>query len=183
MTPESEFLQYADDTTLYRACKASQQYFVQIDAHFSTFLTSQFGVPQGSILGPILFNLCVAAMSQMTESKCLQYADDTALYQTCKASQRHACINSIEEYIHSLSRWSTDTNVIFNSAKTKVMNGVSEWKLLGLTLHKHFHLDKHISKLLKRLLLVTFYAEKVKMIYAITCTKITERIVDILQTR
>ena len=35
-----------------------RQHFVQIDAHFSTLLTSQFGLLQGSILGPILFNLC-----------------------------------------------------------------------------------------------------------------------------
>ena len=52
------------------------QHFVQIDKHFSTLLTTEFGVPQGSILGSILFNLCVVDMSQMTpESECLQYAD------------------------------------------------------------------------------------------------------------
>ena len=55
-----------------------QQHFVQIEAHFSTLLTSEFGVPQ---LGPILFNLCVADISQATpESECLQYAYDTTLY-------------------------------------------------------------------------------------------------------
>ena len=116
-------------------------------------------------------------MSQLTpESECLQYADDTTLYGACKASQRHACINSVEKYIHSISRWSSDTNLIFNSAKTKVtiistpklskhhqlkkekinvkcnnitLERVSEWELLGVTLYKHFHLDKHYSKLLK----------------------------------
>ena len=99
-----------------------RQHFVQIDKHFSTLLTSEFGVPQGSILGSILFSLCVVDMSQMTpESECLQYADDTTLYRACKASQRHACINSIEKDIHSISRWSNDTNLIFDSAKTKVM--------------------------------------------------------------
>ena len=89
--------------------------------HIFSLLTTEFGVPQGFILGPILFNLCVEDMSQLTpESECLQYADDTTLYGACKASQRHACINSVEKYIHSISRWSSDTNLIFNSAKTKV---------------------------------------------------------------
>ena len=84
-----------------------RQHFVQIDAHISTLLTSEFGVSQGSILGPIFFNLCVADMSQMTpESEFLQYADDRTLSRTCKASQRHACINSIEKDIHFISRWS-----------------------------------------------------------------------------
>ena len=55
------------------------------------------------------------------ESECLQYADDATLYRACKASGRHACINSIEKDIHSISRPSSDTNLIFNSAKTKVM--------------------------------------------------------------
>ena len=140
-----------------------RQHFVQIEAHFSTLLTSEFGVP---LLGPILFYLFVEDMSQVIpESKYLQYADDTTLYRAYKVSQKHACINSIEKDIHSVSRWSSDTNLIFNSAKTKVMvistpqiskhhqlkeeinvkcnnitlERVSEWKLL----------DKHISKLLK----------------------------------
>ena len=54
------------------------------------------------------------------ESECLQYADDT-LHRACKASERHACISNIEKYIHAISRWSSDTNLIFNSGKTKVM--------------------------------------------------------------
>ena len=87
-----------------------RQHFVQIDARFSILLSSEFGVPQGSILGPILFNLRVADMSHMTpESECLQYTDDTTLYRACKASERHACISSIEKDIHSISRWSSDT--------------------------------------------------------------------------
>ena len=82
-----------------------RQHFVQIDAHCSTLLTSEFGVPQRSILEPILFDLCVTDMFQMTlEGECLQYADDT-LYRACKASERHACISSIEKDIHSISRW------------------------------------------------------------------------------
>ena len=57
---------------------------------------------------------------------------------------------------------------------------VSEWKLIEITLDEHFQRDKHI---IKRLFLVTFYTEKVKTIYAISSTKTTDRIVDILQIR
>ena len=70
----------------------------------------------------ILFNLCIADTPQITpESECLQYANDTTLYQAYKPSQQHACIKSIKKVIQSVSRWSNYTNIFFNSAETKVM--------------------------------------------------------------
>ena len=54
-----------------------RQHFVQIKSNYSSFLTAKYGVPQGSIVGPILFNLCVADMPNITpNSNCIQYADD-----------------------------------------------------------------------------------------------------------
>ena len=89
-------------------------HFAQIDAHFSALLTSEFGVSQGSILGPILFNLCVADISQMTpESEHLQYADDTTLYRAYKTSEQHACTSNIKKDIRVISRWSSDTNLFY----------------------------------------------------------------------
>ena len=74
-----------------------QQHFVQTDTHFFT----------GSILGPILYNICVADMLIYVTpgNECLQYADDTTLNRACKASQQHTCINTIEKDILSISRW------------------------------------------------------------------------------
>ena len=44
-------------------------------------LTVGFGVPQGSILGPVIFNLYVSDLSEQVKySKTLQYADDTKIY-------------------------------------------------------------------------------------------------------
>ena len=42
-----------------------RQHFVQIHSNCSSLLTAKYGVPQGSIRGPILLNLCVADMSNI----------------------------------------------------------------------------------------------------------------------
>ena len=118
-------------------------------------------------------------MSQMTpKSECLQHADDTTLYRACKASQQHACINSIEKDIHPISRWSSDKNLIFNSAKTKVMVISTPQMSKHITLDKHSHLDKHISKLLKHRYSLLSMLKKLKQHTALPVPKqLTESLI------
>ncbi len=61
-----------------------RQHFVQIDDKTSCLCPVNFGVPQGSILGPLIFNLYIADLQSYVEKKCHQYADDTTLYAHCK---------------------------------------------------------------------------------------------------
>ena len=80
-----------------------RQHFVQIDSNCSSLLTAKYGVPQGSILVPILFNLCVADMSSITPNcNCIQYADNSTLYRTCKTNQKDTCIKELEKILPQL---------------------------------------------------------------------------------
>ena len=88
----------------------------------SNILYTNFDVPQGSILGPVLFNLCVADMkSILNDSKCIHYADESTIYRSCKIKNIDECSKKIESDLKPVEVWSNDTNLIFNTSKTKVM--------------------------------------------------------------
>ena len=53
---------------------------VSVDGCFSEFSPVQSGVPQGSVLGPLLFIIFTADMWSDIESDMVSYADDTTLY-------------------------------------------------------------------------------------------------------
>ena len=60
--------------------RAQRRQLVQIDGRRSDMATVEFGVPQGSILGPVIFNLYVADLQSELQCDCYQYADDTTFY-------------------------------------------------------------------------------------------------------
>ncbi|CAB3992479.1 Hypothetical predicted protein [Paramuricea clavata] len=100
-----------------------REQYDQINDKLSSKVTIQFGVPQGSILGPILFNLYVADMHQNvhSEEECLQYADDSTLYHHCKVDELEVAKLDLEESLSTLSDWSSHINLVFNHTKTKMM--------------------------------------------------------------
>ena len=61
-------------------------HFVHVDDKTSDRRRVNFGVPQGSIMGPLVFNLCFADRYAHVNVQCHQYAYDTTLYVHCKPS-------------------------------------------------------------------------------------------------
>lgn len=65
------------------------------DTHSCTRLTN-IGVPQGSILGPILFLVYINDLSdQMKHSNCILYADDTTIYSS------NTCLDSLISHLNA----------------------------------------------------------------------------------
>ena len=86
-------------------------------------LTIKQGVPQDSVLGPILFLLFVNNFPlQLSRSSVEIFADDT----TITASAHFSDIQSLAQHLNSdldaVSKWATNNMMFINSTKTKAMS-------------------------------------------------------------
>ena len=82
-----------------------------------------FGVPQGFILRPLLFNLYVNDLTDVlpTEVNCHQYGNDITIYSHSKPSELQSCQAEMQVALDKLSTWSSRCNLALHSKKTKVM--------------------------------------------------------------
>jgi len=85
---------------------SDRQQIVDISGTFSSTATVTCGVPQGSIIGPLLFLIYVNDMSAVIKNKLLLYADDSAILVS------HKCLSKVEkaltEDLHLVSQWLID---------------------------------------------------------------------------
>lgn len=84
----------------------NRTHFVQIDSLYSSDLYSNFGALQRSILEPVF---SVADMSNSSPiCTCLQYADDSTVYQNCRVKDLERCCVNAEKDLSKLLNWSAD---------------------------------------------------------------------------
>ena len=104
---------------------------VWIDNCYSNFKPCELGVPQGSILGPLIFLLFVNDLSFILTCEKQQYADDTTLSATGKN------IDTISEILTSncetLSKWMSMNKLKLNAGKTHVLTVGTQRRLGTLT--------------------------------------------------
>ena len=100
---------------------SGRKQFVQINDKQSNILNVHFGVPQGSILGPVLFNLYVNNLSNTLECPSFQYADDTTLYDHCSPQEITNIVEKINGNMSNLEEWAASSNLSLNGSKTKQM--------------------------------------------------------------
>ncbi|HSN22935.1 MAG TPA: reverse transcriptase domain-containing protein [Methylomicrobium sp.] len=109
------FKSYLQDRTQYVRCGSSSR---------SNPTRVRYGVPQGSVLGPILFLLYTAELIQLIQSQDLHphlYADDTQVYGFCRpgaTSQLQDCVSSC---IAEVATWMRSNRLQLNTAKTEVI--------------------------------------------------------------
>ena len=87
---------------------------------FSDELPITIGVPQGSILGPILFLIYNNDLPNVfINCKCHLYADDTTIY--CRAKTKVDAEKCLQLNLNKVSNWLHDNQLVVNVSKSNIM--------------------------------------------------------------
>ena len=106
----------------FKSYLSNRKFFVSVEGVFSEEGLLTCGVPQGSILGPLLFLIYINDLPQsLSETASNLYADDTCIY------YQHRDIQKIENVLNkefsSLCEWFIDNklSIHFGEDKTKAI--------------------------------------------------------------
>ena len=76
------------------------------------------GVPQGSIMGPLLFHIYINNLPIQLKSNVKLLADDTSLFIFIKNNNEHA--NILNSDLRSISPWAYNWKIFFNPDPSKL---------------------------------------------------------------
>ena len=97
----------------FKSYLLNRQQCVKINKVHSHLLPVISGIPQGSILGPLLFLIYINDIPECAVSSIL-FADDTKCFKTVGNLNDS---DQLQEDLNSLYKWSLDWNLTFNLSK------------------------------------------------------------------
>ena len=160
----------------FQSCLQNRTQSVVIDGVKSTSKDLCCGIPQGSVLGPILYLLYISPLGDIIRSHGLDfhfYADDTQLYLAFEPTNegKLGALVQIETCVKEIDLWMVKNKLKLNGNKTEllVINArnrlgpaiehieVSNSRIIpsisarniGVTLDQHMSMEKHITNICK----------------------------------
>ena len=149
---------------------SNRYHFVRLPGGSSAASPVISGVPQGTVLGPLLFLILMSDIGVL-KAKVVSFADDTRLYS--KISYVEDC-DSLQSDLNCVYDWAKTNNMVFNSQKFKylsfstnvsitsdyvnayvspnlyVIDNVNNLKDLGIIMSSNCSFEQHIIELCKR---------------------------------
>jgi hypothetical protein len=145
---------------------SNRNQYVEASGFSSNLENISIGVPQGSILGPLLFLIYMNDLARATDHfHMINFADDTALVSTLQSSNNLE-IQQTETELSKVSSWLEANKMLINVGKTKAMvfhtprksvpkpviklkganiEIVDRFPYLGIILDKHLSWHEHVS--------------------------------------
>jgi len=135
---------------------------VVVDGIASNLVDVDSGVPQGTVLGPILFLLHINDLPSVVSSKVRLFADDCLIYKNIKCKEDQI---ALQKDLNLLEEWGSKWGMRFNATKCNIMRVsrlrnpllhdyslsgqvlklVTDAKYLGITLSDNLEWTKHIA--------------------------------------
>ena len=164
------------DTVLqwFSSYLTDRTHYVSLCNHCSDFAPVHSGVPQGSVLGPILFTMYTKPLSAIIDSHSIIYhsfADDLQLQMSAPQDRISELLHSMQSCISDVKAWATVNMLRLNDSKTELMLVTSKRskhlhnlptsisignaqipfkqsvKNLGFTLDCHLTMNAHVSNI------------------------------------
>ena len=98
---------------------SSRKQRVIINGNFSEWKDVLSGVPQGSVLGPLLFLIYIDDLDNGLKSKILKFADDTKCFRRINNAEDQTILQSD---LNRMANWAEESKMEFNVGKCKVVH-------------------------------------------------------------